>query len=136
MNVSMSLPQMARSPASAAARQQTLRLLTASLPTCTAPILSTHTKRFQIAGGIDMNKVQGQNSTIDKEVVIPIGGRILHGNLAVPDSARGVVLFAHGSVSSRYCPRHRYVAQVLQEARLGTLSKPWGRPRPGSFWRF
>src|SRR5437588_13094797 len=68
-----------------------------------------------------MNKVQGQNSTIDKEVGIPIGGRILHGNLAVPDSARGVVLFAHGSGSSRHSPRNREVASVLQEARLGTL---------------
>src|SRR6267143_6784756 len=121
MQVSISLPQMARSPACASAWQRSLRLWTASFPTCTAPILSTHTKRFQIAGRIDMNKVQGQNPTIDKEVGIPIGGRILYGNLAVPDSARGVVLFAHGSGSSRYSPRNRYVARLLNSAGLATL---------------
>ena len=68
-----------------------------------------------------MKNVRGQHPTTDKEVGIPIGGRILRGNLAVPDSARGVVLFAHGSGSSRHSPRNQYVAQVLQEAGLGTL---------------
>jgi putative phosphoribosyl transferase len=68
-----------------------------------------------------MNKVQGQNPTTEKEVGIPIGGKILQGNLAVPDSARGVVLFAHGSGSSRHSPRNQYVAQELQETGLGTL---------------
>src|SRR5947199_6000710 len=121
MKVSILLPQMARSPACASAWQRSLRPWTASSQTCTAPRLSTHTKRFQIAARIGMNKVQGQNVTTDKEVRIPIGGRILQGNLAVPDSARGVVLFAHGSGSSRHSPRNRYVAQVLQEADLATL---------------
>jgi pimeloyl-ACP methyl ester carboxylesterase len=46
---------------------------------------------------------------------------MLEGNLAVPDSARGVVLFAHGSGSGRYSPRNRYVARVLREAGLATL---------------
>src|ERR687885_1497212 len=46
---------------------------------------------------------------------------VLEGNLAVPDSARGVVLFAHGSGSGRYSPRNRYVARVLREAGLATL---------------
>jgi putative phosphoribosyl transferase len=68
-----------------------------------------------------MNKVHAQDTTTVKEVEIPIDGRILAGDLAVPDSAQGVVLFAHGSGSSRHSPRNRYVAQVLQEAGLGTL---------------
>src|ERR1700716_2820837 len=68
-----------------------------------------------------MRKVQGQNPTTDKEVGIPIGGRILQGNLAVPSSARGVVLFAHGSGSSRHSPRNRYVARVLNGTGLATL---------------
>jgi len=46
---------------------------------------------------------------------------MLWGDLAVPVSAGGVVLFAHGSGSSRHSPRNRYVAQVLQRACLATL---------------
>lgn len=45
----------------------------------------------------------------------------LEGELALPDSPLGVVLFAHGSGSSRYSPRNRYVARALQEGRMGTL---------------
>lgn len=45
----------------------------------------------------------------------------LPGNLALPVNAQGVVLFAHGSGSSRFSPRNRYVAEVLQQARLATL---------------
>ncbi|MCL5952769.1 MAG: dienelactone hydrolase family protein [Chloroflexi bacterium] len=46
---------------------------------------------------------------------------VLEGNLDVPADARGIVLFAHGSGSSRHSPRNRYVAQVLQQAHLATL---------------
>lgn len=45
----------------------------------------------------------------------------LEGTLAVPEGARGVVLFAHGSGSSRHSPRNRYVAEELRAAGLGTL---------------
>ncbi len=45
----------------------------------------------------------------------------LEGNLTVPTDARGVVLFAHGSGSSRHSPRNRYVARALREAGLATL---------------
>jgi dienelactone hydrolase len=45
----------------------------------------------------------------------------LDGVLNVPDGARGVVLFAHGSGSTRHSPRNRYVARVLTEHRLATL---------------
>lgn len=45
----------------------------------------------------------------------------LEGDLAIPDRARGVVLFAHGSGSSRLSPRNRYVAGVLGEAGFATL---------------
>lgn len=45
----------------------------------------------------------------------------LEGNLTVPEGARGVVLFAHGSGSSRLSPRNRYVAAVLNQAGLATL---------------
>ena len=45
----------------------------------------------------------------------------LDGELALPPSAKGVVLFAHGSGSSRFSPRNTYVAEVLQQHGIGTL---------------
>ena len=45
----------------------------------------------------------------------------LEGNLAIPETAEGVVLFAHGSGSSRHSPRNRYVAEVLRSQGLATL---------------
>ena len=57
----------------------------------------------------------------EQPVQIPIGSSSLSGDLDIPDSAQGVVLFAHGSGSSRHSPRNRYVAKVLQEAGLGTF---------------
>jgi dienelactone hydrolase len=52
---------------------------------------------------------------------VTAGPVTLEGNLEVPDGARAVVLFAHGSGSSRHSPRNRYVARVLSEAGLATL---------------
>jgi len=49
------------------------------------------------------------------------GGVSLEGTLAIPDNASGVILFAHGSGSSRHSPRNRYVAQALRDGGLGTL---------------
>ena len=56
-----------------------------------------------------------------KSVTVPVGDVALEGDLSVPRGARGVVLFAHGSGSSRHSPRNRYVAEALQEAGLATL---------------
>lgn len=54
-------------------------------------------------------------------VYIPDGQIKLGGELHVPSNARGVVLFAHGSGSSRFSPRNTYVAEVLQQHGMGTL---------------
>ena len=54
-------------------------------------------------------------------VSIPAGGVSLHGDLSMPTGARGVVVFAHGSGSSRHSPRNQYVARVLRQRRLATL---------------
>ena len=51
----------------------------------------------------------------------PSGTVSLEGMLELPDNATGVVLFAHGSGSSRLSPRNNYVARVLRDAGLGTL---------------
>jgi putative phosphoribosyl transferase len=57
----------------------------------------------------------------DEEVAV-IAGRVrLGGHLTVPADAIGIVVFAHGSGSSRHSPRNRYVATVLNAAGLGTL---------------
>src|ERR1700730_3599509 len=60
-------------------------------------------------------------TTTDRSVVIPAGGVQLPGDLTVPASACGLVVFAHGSGSSRHSPRTRLIAARLTEARLGTL---------------
>lgn len=54
-------------------------------------------------------------------VAIPVDNISIEGNLTVPPDAQGVVLFAHGSGSSRHSPRNQYVARVLQSAGLATL---------------
>lgn len=54
-------------------------------------------------------------------VTIPMGSKGLQGDLALPTGARGLVVFAHGSGSSRKSRRNRFVARTLQERQLGTL---------------
>lgn len=56
-----------------------------------------------------------------KPVQIPSGRVNLEGNLNMPEATQGVVIFAHGSGSSRHSPRNRYVAEVLNQAQLATL---------------
>ncbi|UFR05459.1 phosphoribosyltransferase [Streptomyces sp. Go40/10] len=62
----------------------------------------------------------GARST-DREVTVTAGGTRLGGRLTLPDGATGVVVFAHGSGSSRHSPRNRFVAEGLHRAGLGTL---------------
>ncbi|MFJ3583074.1 phosphoribosyltransferase family protein [Streptomyces sp. NPDC090127] len=57
----------------------------------------------------------------DPEVRIPVGEVEVEGRLVVPEGARGIVVFAHGSGSSRHSPRNRAVAESLDRAGLGTL---------------
>ena len=60
-----------------------------------------------------------QATSIEQAVKIDPNG--LSGDLVIPEGAQGVVLFAHGSGSSRHSPRNRYVASVLQQGGLATL---------------
>jgi putative phosphoribosyl transferase len=57
----------------------------------------------------------------ERELIVLSAGRELEGMLTLPDPAAGLVLFAHGSGSSRFSHRNRYVASVLVEAGLATL---------------
>jgi len=58
---------------------------------------------------------------MEQSVTIKIDAVTLEGTLGLPQQAKGVVLFAHGSGSSRLSPRNTYVAGVLQQAGIGTL---------------
>lgn len=60
-------------------------------------------------------------SKSSSEIQIPTDSITLEGNLTIPEGAKGIVIFAHGSGSSRFSPRNRYVAQELQKEGLGTL---------------
>jgi putative phosphoribosyl transferase len=68
------------------------------------------------------NVTNSEDVVKEKSVKVAAGKVTLDGNLALPnEECKGIVLFAHGSGSSRHSPRNRYVAKVLQEARLATL---------------
>jgi putative phosphoribosyl transferase len=60
-------------------------------------------------------------SVREMEVTIPVGNIFLEGNLSVPENPAGIVLFAHGSGSSRMSPRNRYVAWVIQQSGISTF---------------
>jgi putative phosphoribosyl transferase len=57
----------------------------------------------------------------ENTISIPLGRKIIQGDLVVPLHAEGLVIFAHGSGSSRFSPRNRYVADVLIKAGFATL---------------
>ena len=61
------------------------------------------------------------NATLSQMVQIPADSGFLEGMLELPPNARGVVLFAHGSGSSRFSPRNNVVAEKLREGSVGTL---------------
>ncbi len=71
----------------------------------------------QVLGGSGADVRNRQNLRVQ----VPAGGVTLEGDLNVPQEPRGVVLFAHGSGSSRHSPRNQHVAHVLQEASIATL---------------
>ena len=68
-----------------------------------------------------MNSVTTQDRLFHKIVSIPANGVQLEGELIIPAHASGIILFAHGSGSSRHSPRNKFVAEMLREAQFGTL---------------
>jgi dienelactone hydrolase len=62
-----------------------------------------------------------RNGKNNNEVRIPINSIVLEGNLVIPEEAHGIVVFAHGSGSSRHSSRNKYVAWELQKKGFGTL---------------
>lgn len=63
----------------------------------------------------------GATQVARQEVTLQAGGVSLKGLLTVPGAAGGIILFAHGSGSSRFSPRNRFVASYLNAGELGTL---------------
>lgn len=61
------------------------------------------------------------NPAVDRLIEIPIDGAGLEGMLQIPAEASGIVLFAHGSGSSRHSTRNNFVAQQIRDAGIGTL---------------
>ena len=82
------------------------------LPTC---LDSSNQGVWPKGGGDTLHK------TKEEVVVIRAGRATIEGNLVIPQGARGVVVFAHGSGSGRFSPRNQYVAKVLNGAGIGTL---------------
>jgi putative phosphoribosyl transferase len=68
-----------------------------------------------------MNHTAQETRIEEHPVDVRAGAVTLDGSLALVDGARGIVLFAHGSGSSRHSPRNRFVARALNEAGLSTL---------------
>jgi putative phosphoribosyl transferase len=67
------------------------------------------------------NHINNKSKNGERLVQISAGQKTLEGNLIIPKSSRGIVLFAHGSGSGRHSPRNKYVAEVLQDAGIATL---------------
>ncbi len=65
--------------------------------------------------------MKGSRSGIDRDIIVPAQNVELAGRLTIPPRAVGLVVFSHGSGSSRFSPRNRHVAAALNEAGLGTL---------------
>jgi putative phosphoribosyl transferase len=76
---------------------------------------------FQVRRESVMTATSATRGTERDEVQIKAGAVLLNGELKVPEKATGIVLFAHGSGSSRHSPRNQYVANVIRHAGVGTL---------------
>ena len=72
-------------------------------------------------GASDLTESRDPASSLGRAVTISVGPVLLEGDLAVPKGAAGVVLFAHGSGSSRHSPRNKFVAAELRKAGMATL---------------
>ena len=60
-------------------------------------------------------------TAIERTIQVQSGAAHLEGMLGIPEGAKGVVIFAHGSGSGRFSPRNQFVARVLREGGIGTL---------------
>jgi putative phosphoribosyl transferase len=72
----------------------------------------------------EMERIMNENpEKVDEKTFVQIETDtvVLEGDLHIPERAEGIVVFVHGSGSSRYSPRNQFVAEVIREAGLATL---------------
>ncbi|MFF5760948.1 phosphoribosyltransferase family protein [Streptomyces tanashiensis] len=81
----------------------------------------SQTPDAEVIACLERNRAARVPVVQDVDVRIPVADVTLGGRLAVPEDAGGIVLFAHGSGSSRHSPRNRAVAAALNRSGLGTL---------------
>ncbi len=86
----------------------------------TAGSATTHKPQTSTFGKVGPGQDPGDAGR-DEDVHVHAGSVLLAGHLAIPANAAGIVVFVHGSGSSRHSPRNRYVAGQLNAAGLGTL---------------
>ena len=67
------------------------------------------------------HRTGNESDSADAEVRIPCGTATLAGTLVIPPEASGIVVFAHGSGSSRHSPRNQFVARVIRQSGNGAL---------------
>ncbi len=84
-------------------------------------LLEQAAARFSPQRGMDGESAMKPNTGEDRSIEVEAGGVTMAGNLAIPRGAEAVVVFAHGSGSSRFSRRNRFVAQVLQDGGMATL---------------
>ena len=72
---------------------------------------------------VNLNVGRNAANAIPQPVLILTGNVALEADVVVPESARGVVLFAHGSGSSRHSPRNRYVAAARPSSDAAVVSR-------------
>src|SRR5690606_21364983 len=79
--------------------------------------------KFSNSSWLPVMKFVREKEVVERAVEIAVsqGNVVLAGDLAIPKAARGLVIFAHGSGSSRHSSRNRFVAKTLREAGLATL---------------
>src|SRR5437867_4223634 len=88
---------------------------------CSSSLTRRITSPGRRSGEMTGDETPGGAAAPARAVRIPSGSVNLGGELNLPPGARSVVLFAHGSGSSRHSPRNQYVAQVIRAAGIGTL---------------
>jgi putative phosphoribosyl transferase len=77
--------------------------------------------RALLEQGAPFGRHAAQPAPVEEAIQLPAGAAVLEGDLSVPAGAAGVILFAHGSGSSRHSSRNRAVAAAFGQAGLGTL---------------
>ncbi len=79
-------------------------------------------KRLDIITGNEYSKNMSKRTEAEEKLVeIPVESAVLRGDLVIPPVITSLVIFAHGSGSSRFSPRNRFVASELHKGTIGTL---------------